>query len=60
LIAAWTSDVADGQVARRSRVQYASWIGDHDLEVNMLVACGLLVYLLAAGFVSPWLARNER
>jgi cardiolipin synthase (CMP-forming) len=56
LIAAWTSDVADGQVARRSRLQYASWIGDHDLEVDMLVACGLLVYLLAAGFISPWLA----
>jgi cardiolipin synthase (CMP-forming) len=56
LIAAWTSDVADGKVARRSRLQYASWIGDHDLEVDMLVACGLLVYLLAAGFVSPWLA----
>jgi hypothetical protein len=56
LIAAWTSDVADGPVARRSRVQYSSWLGDHDLEVDMAVACGLLVYLLAAGFVSPWLA----
>jgi hypothetical protein len=39
LIAAWTSDVADGPVARRSRVQYSSWLGDHDLEVDMAVAC---------------------
>jgi len=56
VIAAWTSDVADGQIARRSRVQFATWLGDHDLEVDMAVACGLLVYLLAAGFVSPWLS----
>jgi hypothetical protein len=56
LLAAWTSDVADGPVARRSRVQSASWLGEHDLEVDMAVACGVLVYLLAASFVSPWLA----
>lgn len=52
----WMGDMVDGRVARRSRVQYHTWIGDHDLEVDMTVSLGLLAYLLLAGFVNPWLA----
>jgi hypothetical protein len=43
----------DGSIARRSRIQYHTWIGDHDLEVDMFVSLGLLVYLMGAGFF-PW------
>jgi hypothetical protein len=46
----------DGRIARRSRVQYRTWIGDHDLEVDMTVSLGLLAYLLQAGFIHPWLS----
>ena len=56
LIADWTGDSLDGSIARRSRVQYRTWIGDHDLQVDMAVSVGLLIYLLASGFVSVWLA----
>ena len=35
-----------------SDVQYQTWIGDHDLQVDMAVAVGLLIYLVAAGYVS--------
>ena len=52
LIYSWTSDLLDGPIARRSRVYYHSWLGDHDLEVDMAVATGVLIYLLAAGYVS--------
>jgi hypothetical protein len=48
----WTSDVLDGSIARRSRVYYHTWLGDHDLEVDMAVAAGVLIYLLAANFIS--------
>ena len=54
MIANWTGDMLDGQLARRSRVQYHTWIGDHDLEVDMVVSTGLLVYMLQAGFVNIW------
>jgi hypothetical protein len=51
MIADWMGDALDGPIARRSRVPVHTWIGDHDLEVDMTVSFGLLIYLLAAGFV---------
>ena len=56
LIASWTSDSLDGPLARRSRIQYKTWIGDHDLHVDMLVSAGLLIYMAAAEFVDPVVA----
>jgi len=56
MIVDWTGDMVDGRIARRSRVQYRTWIGDHDLEVDMAVSIGLLAYLVKAGFLSIWLA----
>lgn len=52
MILDWTGDALDGAIARRSRIQYRSWIGDHDLQVDMLVSAGLMVYMLLSGFVS--------
>lgn len=51
LIANWTADSVDGVLARRSKVQYRTWIGDHDLEIDMLIAIGTLAYLAIAGFI---------
>lgn len=51
LVVDWTGDSLDGPLARRSRLRYHTWIGDHDLEVDMAVALALLVYMLLAGFV---------
>jgi cardiolipin synthase len=56
LTLAWTTDALDGPLARRSSVSYRSWIGDHDLEVDMLVSAGLLGYLWTTGFVSTLVA----
>ena len=52
LIYSWTSDLLDGALARRSSVYYHSWLGDHDLEVDMSASIGVMIYLLAAGYVS--------
>jgi phosphatidylglycerophosphate synthase len=54
MIADWCGDMVDGPIARRSRVYYHTWIGDHDLQVDMTVSVGLLVYMLGAGYVSWW------
>jgi phosphatidylglycerophosphate synthase len=51
MIISWTSDALDGPIARRSRVKYHTWLGDHDLEVDILVSVGLMVYMLLAGFI---------
>jgi cardiolipin synthase len=51
MILSWASDVVDGGLARRSPIRVHTWIGDHDLEIDMSVSLGLLGYLLASGFV---------
>jgi len=56
LILNWTGDTLDGAIARRSRVKYHTWVGDHDLEVDISVAGGLFLYMVAAGYVNIWLA----
>jgi hypothetical protein len=46
LISNWTGDVFDGALARRSRIRYDSWVGDHDLEIDMAVALVGAIYIL--------------
>lgn len=56
MLADWVGDMSDGRIARLSRVQHHTWIGDHDLHVDMTVSIGLLVFLVEAKFVNVWLA----
>jgi phosphatidylglycerophosphate synthase len=51
LMLSWTTDALDGPVARRSGLQYQTWIGDHDLEIDMFVGLGVLLYLYFGGFI---------
>jgi phosphatidylglycerophosphate synthase len=55
MVADWCGDMVDGPIARRSRIYYHTWIGDHDLLIDMTVSVGLLVFMLGAGYVSWWL-----
>lgn len=55
MILDWTGDILDGPLARRSQRKYPSWWGDHDLEIDMAVSVGLLVYLLVSGWINIWL-----
>jgi len=54
MLADWIGDAIDGPISRRSSVKYHTWIGDHDLEVDMTVSIGLLIYLLQSGYLSIW------
>jgi phosphatidylglycerophosphate synthase len=56
LLVAWVTDVLDGPLARRDPRGIRTWIGDRDLEADMMVALGVWIYLTLAGFLSPWLA----
>ena len=55
MIVDWCFDSLDGPIARRSQVNYHTWIGDHDLQIDMTVSVGLLIFLLGAGYISWWL-----
>jgi len=54
MLADWIGDAIDGPISRRSSVKYHTWIGDHDLEIDMTVSIGLLIYMLQAGYLSIW------
>jgi len=52
LILAWLTDVLDGPLARRDPSGRHTWIGDRDLEVDMLVSLAVLAYLTLAGYLT--------
>jgi hypothetical protein len=56
MILDWTGDAIDGKIASREKDPYHTWIGDHDLEVDMAVSVGLLIYMIASGFINVWAA----
>jgi phosphatidylglycerophosphate synthase len=51
LMLSWMTDVMDGSIARRAQGEVHTWIGDRDLEFDVIQSCGVLIYLLAAGFL---------
>ncbi|GAB4150606.1 MAG: CDP-alcohol phosphatidyltransferase family protein [Candidatus Promineifilaceae bacterium] len=53
LLTDWTGDLVDGVLARRHVFPHQTWIGLHDLQVDMFFALGLLVYLVGAGYLLP-------
>jgi cardiolipin synthase len=56
LLFSWTSDSLDGPIARRDSHRKHTWIGDHDLQVDMAVSGGVLVYMVAADLLDPSVA----
>lgn len=52
LIIAWFTDILDGFFARKSHVDYQTWIGSHDLHADMTVSFGVLLYLTFSRFIS--------
>lgn len=48
LIYSWSSDVLDGVLARMSKNPFPTWIGNHDLLIDMAVAFGLMVFMTAS------------
>lgn len=55
--AGWITDALDGPLARRDRQSEETWIGEHDLLVDILLAVSMLAFLMGVGFISPlWTA----
>jgi phosphatidylglycerophosphate synthase len=56
LLANLTADCVDGPLARSHHPPRRSWLGDRDLEVDMLVTAGMLIYLVTSGLAPALLA----
>lgn len=52
LLLSWTSDSLDGPLARHSHRHSSTWIGLRDLEFDMAVSGGLLLYMVLANLVT--------
>lgn len=52
VLLAWTGDLLDGWLARRSGQAGTTWLGNHDLAVDATLATASLIYLARIG----WLA----
>jgi hypothetical protein len=55
MIVDFTGDALDGRIARRANPYYRTWIGDHDLEVDMSVSLGLLIFLIGTELIALWI-----
>ena len=56
LLAAATLDTLDGYFARLSHYPHQTWMGSHDLALDIGFSVALLLYLSLAGYLSPYLA----
>lgn len=50
LLLGWTTDMADGRLARRWEKD-PTWIGEHEFHIDMLMVLASAVYLILTGFV---------
>ena len=55
MILCWSGDFFDGMIARRSRNPRKTYIGDHDVQIDMFVSVCLALYMLFAGLASATL-----
>ena len=56
LVIAWITDVLDGPLARREPSRAQTWVGEHDLEIDIAVSLGVMTYLVFSNYLSAWLA----
>ena len=56
MLICWTGDFFDGRIARMSRTQRQTWIGDHDIQVDLFVSLGLGAYLIWSGYINKIVA----
>lgn len=50
LLLGWTTDMADGRLARRWEKD-PTWIGEHEFHIDMLMVLSSAIYLILTGFV---------
>lgn len=52
LLVGWTTDMADGRLARRWDKD-PSWIGEHEFHIDMFMVLASALYLILTGLIPP-------
>lgn len=52
LLLGWTTDIADGRLARRWEKD-PTWIGEHEFHIDMMMVLASTLYLILTRLVSP-------
>jgi cardiolipin synthase (CMP-forming) len=55
LMAAWTSDMADGRLSRFLKLDHSTWLSNNDVYVDMFVSAAILFYMTVSGLLALWL-----
>jgi phosphatidylglycerophosphate synthase len=55
LLAGWATDTLDGQLARKDLNSRKTWIGEHDIIVDVMLALSMMIYFSLSGFTPLWL-----
>lgn len=56
LLLCWTGDFVDGGIAHLTQPPRHTWVGDHDIYLDILVSLCLGSYLVSAGAINIFLA----
>lgn len=56
MILCWSGDFVDGMLARHSRHPRVTFIGSHDVQIDVFVSICLGLFMLFAGYVNTMLA----
>lgn len=54
LVAGWTSDMVDGRLSRTLSPEHHSWLGKHDVYIDLFVSLVALFYLGVTGLLPVW------
>jgi cardiolipin synthase len=55
LLICWISDVLDGPLARQSRIKYQNFIGENDILADLMVATGVVIYMIMVGYLHTYI-----
>lgn len=55
LVMAWSTDMVDGRISRSMNTNGKTWLGKHDVYVDMFVSIAVLIYLAVTSLLPLWL-----
>ena len=55
LVISWSTDMVDGWLSRKLKVDQTSWLGKNDVYVDMFVSTAALFYLAVSAYLPLWL-----
>ena len=55
LVASWSTDMVDGRLSRSLKTHGKTWLGRHDVYIDMFVSLAVLAYLTVTAILPLWI-----